>query len=299
VTRISWLSVGWERDIDREIRVPTIRAAVLAIACIAAIVSPVHAAGVERVIYETPINPDHEPIHDRLKSQRWLERMHDVLSRYRMPGPVSLRLGNCRGAVEAWYYDRQITVCYGYLAVLQRRAMASQLTDGVSLDDAFAGAFAEVVFHEFGHALFESHKMPLLGREEDAADQMAAYMLVTFGGADGPRLVAGAAQVYLSWMAWQQNRPATQLRSGASRRDANTHTQPAQRLYNLVCLAYGSNEAAYTALAKTLDLPEDRASDCGDEFAQVRHAYTTLVKPHESETTASAAAALLRDLLVR
>jgi hypothetical protein len=221
-----------------------LRAAAVTLVALLSMSQSASAAGPAGITYETPVNPDHQPLHDRLKSERWLELMQGVLSRYTLPSPVALRLGNCRGAVEPWYYDGQITVCYGYLAVILRRAAAGQLTEGVSVDDALAGAFAEVVFHEFGHALFEQHKMPLLGREEDAADQIAAYMLLAFGGPDATRLVAGASQVYLAWMAWQQNRQVTQLRSGASRRDANTHTSPAQRLYNLLCLAYGSNEAA-------------------------------------------------------
>ena len=36
------------------------------------------------------------------------------------------------------------------------------------------------VLHELGHALFHKYDIPLFGREEDAADQFAAYFMLQF-----------------------------------------------------------------------------------------------------------------------
>jgi hypothetical protein len=36
------------------------------------------------------------------------------------------------------------------------------------------------ILHEFGHAIFEMYQVPLFGREEDAADQLAGYITPQF-----------------------------------------------------------------------------------------------------------------------
>ena len=42
------------------------------------------------------------------------------------------------------------------------------------------------------HAIFDYHKIPLLGREEDAADQLAAYVLLNLETEDAVRLIKAA-----------------------------------------------------------------------------------------------------------
>ena len=45
-------------------------------------------------------------------------------------------------------------------------------------------------------ALFDMLKLPVLGREEDAADQVAAYINLQFGKAEARRLIMGTAYAY-------------------------------------------------------------------------------------------------------
>ena len=39
-------------------------------------------------------------------------------------------------------------------------------------------------------------ELPVFGREEDAADQLAAYILLQFGESEARRLIAGTAYAY-------------------------------------------------------------------------------------------------------
>ena len=55
------------------------------------------------------------------------------------------------------------------------------------------GRVVEVFLHEIAHGLFDLLKIPVLGREEDAADQVAAYVLVSLGEQNARSTVAGAA----------------------------------------------------------------------------------------------------------
>jgi hypothetical protein len=57
------------------------------------------------------------------------------------------------------------------------------------------------------------------------------------------------------------------------------HSTPAQRLYNLLCLAYGFDSTLFSDVVEKGFLPKSRAEDCEDEYKQVEHAYGTLIAP--------------------
>jgi hypothetical protein len=248
----------------------------ISLASTALIASASAQIGVE---YVPPTEPSHLALHDRLKAERWLERMQTVLRYLRLPRPVTLRLESC-GEVDAWFEKRTVAVCYEYLQVVVRRIQARQLPGWVTAEEALAGAFVDAILHETAHALFEQQRIPLLGREEEAADQVSAYLILSLGGDQAPGLVRGVAQLYLSWIGCFQTRSLPALKSGASPREARAHPTAAQRLYNLVCIALGADKDAYAALANAVDLPEDRASDCEAEHTQLSRAFKALVAPY-------------------
>jgi len=67
---------------------------------------------------------------------------------------------------------------------------------GIAPIDTVIGPLFEVTLHEFAHAMFEMLKLPVFGREEDAADQVAAYILLQFGESEARRLIGGTAYAY-------------------------------------------------------------------------------------------------------
>ena len=58
------------------------------------------------------------------------------------------------------------------------------------------GPLADVVLHEVGHAVFDLWKVPIFSREEDAADQFSAYIMLQFRKDDALRLILGNAYQY-------------------------------------------------------------------------------------------------------
>ena len=249
----------------------------LVVAALSVSVSAPAAANVE---YQAPANPIHQPLYDRLRAERWLERMQGVVQHIRMPEPVRFRLANCGGRVEAWFFSRTVAVCYEYLQVVIRRAEAGQLPAWVTREEALAGAFVDALLHEFGHAMIEHLKLPVLGREEEAADQISALLMLRLGQDRAVGLVKGTAQVYLSWMNWYERNPQGRLGTGALVAEASSHPTPAQRLYNLVCLAIGADQAKFESLGKAIDLPQDRAEDCDDEYTLHNTALERLLGQH-------------------
>ena len=236
------------------------------------------------VVYVEPVQSLHRPIYDKLKAERWLERIQSVIQLFKTPKPVGLRLDNCNGEVEAWFEHDAITVCYEYLHVVARQIEARSLPPWVGSGEALGGAFVDAVLHELGHALFRYHRIPILGREEDAADQLSVFLILYLGGDDATGLIRGVANVYLTWMLFARDRASGDALAALRHREARAHPTPAQRLYNLVCLALGSDPDDFAALAKAIDLSKQRVEDCPAEYAQVEAAFRKLVRPHVDET---------------
>jgi hypothetical protein len=61
---------------------------------------------------------------------------------------------------------------------------------------------------------------------------------------------------------------------------ADQHGTPAQRFFNLLCMAYGSDPSLFADVVEKGFLPEDRAAGCKREHAQLSHAFATLISPH-------------------
>jgi hypothetical protein len=256
------------------------RGRVLAIACCALLLGL--AAGGARaelkidritVEYVAPADPQHRQVYGLLRERRVLERFQHFLSFIRLPRPLLLRTAGCDGESNAWYEssDPSVTVCYEYLYDLVRRAPKETTAGGVTTQDAIVGPTVEVFLHEVGHALFDMLKLPLLGREEDAADQVAAYILVSLGDDFARRTVAGVAHMYA-----RDAGQATVKQSSF----ANVHSLDWQRLYNLLCIAYGSNTRLFGDVVEKKYLPQNRAETCEEEFRQVAYALQTLLAPY-------------------
>src|SRR5215831_5955483 len=133
-----------------------------------------------QISYVPPSNPVHQHIYEVLQERRVLERMKAYLSPLRLPRTLLLKTAGCNGESNAWYEDTDhaVTVCYEYIDDVLRNAPDVTTAAGVTPQDAIVGPTIEVFLHEIGHATFDLLKVPILGREEDAADQIASYALL-------------------------------------------------------------------------------------------------------------------------
>src|SRR4029450_1816383 len=139
--------------------------------------------------------------------------------------------------------------------------------------DALLGPLIDTCLHEFGHAIFDMLRVPTFGREEDAADQGSAYIMLQLGKAEARRLFLGTAYAYKT-----EFEAATAPH--ALKAFANVHGTPAQRFYNLLCIAYGADAQLFGDLVAKGYLPKERAEDCEGEYKQVAFAIQKLIAPH-------------------
>lgn len=232
--------------------------------------------------YVAPTNPAHRPIFDRLRERRALETVQQIFAPLRLPKLLTIRTAGCDGDANAWFDGDSITVCYEYLAWIAEVARRPGRPAWVSEEAAMVGPFLEVVLHEGAHAVFDYLEIPILGREEDAADQMAALWLLTMTPERAHEFVAGIAATYLDDAGYRDVRQLRRkrLRFSSAAAYADVHSTPIQRLYILLCLAYGSDPQRYREIARSGALPAERADGCEDEHAMLTRAYVKLLQPH-------------------
>jgi hypothetical protein len=226
-----------------------------------------------KVRYVPPENPAHEQIYTKLKHHGALEKLQTLLSPVRLPKTLRISLEGCDGEADAFYEDASITICYEYIDELIKNMPDEKLPGGIAPMDTVVGPLVEVALHEFAHAMFDMLKLPVFGREEDAADQVAAYTLLQFGETESRRLIAGTAYAYR-----MDEKKIDSCRSIEDYADA--HGTPAQRFFNVLCIAYGADTKLYGDIVSKGYLPKPRAEFCEEEYEQVQDAVDLLIVPH-------------------
>jgi hypothetical protein len=240
------------------------------------------------------INLDYGPtakfaaLRERLKQRGILEQYSQFMSPLRLKQNYTVTTVDC-GRVNADYSndghgDRRIRICYEYLSMVENEAAVPReklppplrnipntgLMQGFTRAEVIIGGIIQVLLHETGHAIFDIQGIPRLGREEDAADGISGLMMLQFGQSVALTTIRGAINVFYHSDARFKFKPADM---------AEVHSLDIQRLYNYLCLAYGSEHRdAFQALADAY-LPAVRKPNCPFEYKQALRAFEMTVLP--------------------
>jgi AAA+ superfamily predicted ATPase len=187
------------------------------------------------------------------------------------PGLAGADLANLvnEAALNAARQNRKVVMMLDFEMAKDKILMGAERKSMVMSD----AEKRNTAYHEAGHALFDMLSIPVLGREEDAADQFAALAMLQFDKQRARKLILATANQYATGMMRQlkNNLPGSTF--------AGTHGHPAQRFFNILCMAYGADSKLFADLVDRGYLPEDRAEGCEGEYAQARHAFEKLVGP--------------------
>jgi len=231
------------------------------------------------ISYGEPTSADHQPIYKLLKERQGLEKLRELLSPLRLPHRLLLETTSCDGISNAFSNEVSVAVCYEFLDDIWKNAPEQTTPGGVAPIDALIGPFLDVFLHEAGHAVLRALKIPLFGRQEDAADQFSTYIMLQFDKEEARRLIMGSAYQYKGDL----SSPTVTIKQQAF---ADEHGTSAQRFFNLLCTAYGADPKLFKDVVEKGFLPEDRAVGCEREYAQLSHAFDTLIRPHIDERLA-------------
>lgn len=124
-----------------------------------------------------------------------------------------------------------------------------------------------IFYHELGHAIIDLEGVPIFGQEEDAADVFSIFLIDALYDEESAQSLAYDASFGFAGEALLRDE------QGGDVAWWDVHGPDEQRFYNTVCLFYGANPDARDDFAADMDLPEDRADYCPDEFAQANDAW--------------------------
>lgn len=137
------------------------------------------------------------------------------------------------------------------------------------------------VYHELGHALIDLLDLPVVGREEDAADGFAAVMMIPpepdtirdeliIAVADGWRLqselMASGGDQFPLWA---------------------EHALDEQRFFAVVCWLVGSDQEGFFEFADEAGMPLERIETCADDFERMKASWHDLLDGYEDGAASS------------
>jgi hypothetical protein len=227
-----------------------------------------------RGVYVAPKDAKFTAMYNQLREQRVLEQLSELLSPIKLPRPLTLKIEGCDGVANAWYEEDAVTICYEYLDFIVQSAPKGNGPKGATQKSALVGPLIDVTLHEVGHAVFDMLQIPVFGREEDAADQFSAYIILNFAPIEARSLIRSIA--YLG----AKEAKDSMAKGTDIKAFADSHGLPTQRYFNTLCTAYGSNPRVYRDAITRGELTEDRAEGCEYEYEMLERAFDKLIRPY-------------------
>jgi hypothetical protein len=207
---------------------------------------------------------EYQEIKEKYQKIGLLEGILASLSEFiELPNELTAEYSEC--GEENAFYDpeaQKITLCYEIIEWAE-----SVSSEGENPDEVAQNILTFFSLHEIGHALIDLYELPITGREEDVADQIATFFLL---GTNDTGVLDTADSFYtdLSWL------EANELPF------SDEHSLDHQRYYNILCWVYGSDMENYQYLVDEEFIPADRAEICEQEYITMNNSFLTLLEPY-------------------
>jgi hypothetical protein len=236
-----------------------------------------------KIEYKAPTEKQLEPIYQRLKTRQVLERLQAFLSPLRLPQPLNVVTAQCGGQIELPYNpDAPVTICYEYIGLIEQAAPANIGSVGAALvtrDIAIVGPFVQFSLRSVARHLIDMLELPVWGNAEDAADSLAAFIMLEVSPQVAQKTIYGTAYFF--------------AKTGQTEKIDLAAVRPhiAQRYFNLLCIAVGSDLVRYSVFLpierpeSAVDLPKNRYGHClqlgapeHSEYNQIKYAFHQLIR---------------------
>ena len=170
--------------------------AVLVAVCCLALASAAIAKEIIQVKFEKPRDAAEALIKSRLEKSDAVSSVFTFLDEFfRVEEQLVFTFGGKDGPL----FDsekREDIVPYFFIEEIELRFKKANYSEsGVSVEDAVDDALMHTLFHEFAHAIIFMYDIPVVGKEEDAADALATVLLSEFFE-DGQEVAISAADLF-------------------------------------------------------------------------------------------------------
>jgi hypothetical protein len=141
-----------------------------------------------------------------------------------------------------------------------------------------------VLYHEIGHLFVGEFELPVLGKEEDAADSLASVMLLAQETDESSQALVDAAD------GWYLTEFSSEAETYESADFYDEHSLSIQRAYQTVCLMVGADPETFGEVADEFDIDSDRQGSCAFDYQQAATSWASLLEPYEGSEGAAIAA---------
>jgi hypothetical protein len=209
------------------------------------------------IVYKEPRTAAFKPIAERVKQRRALEQLRVFMAPLRLPRKLTINVDECGAPMREYQPQGPVVICYEVIDQIEKIAAKA---DAKVRERVLVGAFILQV--------------PVWGRANDAADRLAAFIMVNFGEDVAMQTILGTADFFrLSGRTW----------TGSEFAEVNS--PEAQRFFNYLCIALGGAPKTFDFLVNPKEqdeqlLPDRRAERCQGEFEQVRLAFNLRIMPY-------------------
>ncbi|QUM77545.1 hypothetical protein HWV00_15730 [Moritella sp. 24] len=244
------------------------------------IISSVSLADNVVVRYDNPSDTRLQSIAEKLKADLGIQDTIALMNeQFIFPEPLTIVFGGRDGPL----YDPQrnhILMPYTFLNDVERRFIAVNDASTNNADANVTQAVMDVVihtlFHELAHALIANHELPIVGKEEDAADNLAAVLSIEYFENGAEIAISAAELFYLEGDDIEEFEDADFW---------DEHSLDLQRYYATLCHVYGSDEVQYAYLLEETGFSPERGDFCIAEYENIANNWLTLLAPYMTPDT--------------
>jgi hypothetical protein len=229
-------------------------------------------AGEVKVVYQEPASEEDQLGRELLEASETEAVARGLAKTFELPNPLTVKGVNGTGGGPFYNpEDNSITLPYGFAAlVFQLEAESNPEESEYEIGERIGAVNSFIFAHEFGHALIANYELPVLGKEEDAADAISTVLLLSVP--NGAEYDAAAASFWADFSG-RQNPPAVV-------EYADQHSLDLQRAFDILCWTAGSSEQSFEEVAELEALPESRLATCPSEYEQLSGSLEQVLKPH-------------------
>lgn len=224
-----------------------------------------------QVVYNPPQSASGKIWEAAVQKGQFYEKAANRLNNYlAWPRDVLIVVGDI-GTANCFYSGDQHRIYMGYeMYDFVFNCFKSVEDDGAALRHTFL-SMDFFFYHEMGHCLVGEFNLPITGREEDAADDLAAVSLAE-GGEYGGDVALAAAQFFeiMSRGVDVKKLPFW-----------DEHSLDAQRFYNILTVFYGSNPNRYMFIEKIV--PARTLARSQHDFLHKQRSWDRILNQHLRE----------------